>query len=83
MLGFWATSTILGGADAGGTIQGGEGLVELEHMAANGGIPFHQVGLKARIANVQGRLHTGNTAAHHHDIRVDMDLPGGQASHEN
>ena len=37
----------LGGADARGAVQGGEGLVELEHVPADGGGLFHQIGLVA------------------------------------
>ncbi len=68
----------LGGADAGGAVEGGEGLVKLEHVAADGGRFFHQVHPVARPSDVQGRLHTGDTGTQHHNVRVHRYLTGFQ-----
>ncbi len=45
MLGWLPTATMLGREDAGGAVQGGEGLVELGHVAADRGLAFDQVDL--------------------------------------
>ena len=68
----------LGGADAGRAVQGRKGLVELEHVSADGGRPLDQVDLVPGISDVQGGLHAGDTAADDHDVRMDRYLPGGQ-----
>ena len=67
------------GSDTGSTIECGEGLVELKHMPADGGVFFYQVYFMTRIANIQGSLHPGNAASHHHDIRMNGNLAGFEA----
>ena len=52
-----------GGQDTGGTVQCGEGLVDLGHFAANGGLFLYNIHLKACVGNVQSGLDTGNAAA--------------------
>ena len=42
--------------DAGGAVQGREGLVQLRHFAADGGLRFHDVHREARLGDVQSRL---------------------------
>ena len=56
----------LGGNNAHGTVVGGEGLVQLGHDPADGRLGFHQMDIKAGVGQVQGRLHPGDAAAHHH-----------------
>jgi len=63
-------------SNAGGTIEGGEGFIKLQHVTADGGILFHQKDLKARVGDVQGGLHSGDTAANNHHVGVDRSLPG-------
>jgi hypothetical protein len=48
-----------------GTFVGGKGLVELAHDPANGSGPFHQVDIISGLGQVQGRLHSRDTSAHH------------------
>ena len=57
----------LGGNQTGGTVVGGEGLVQLGHDPADGDVPFHQVHFVARGRRIQAGLHPGDAAAHHHD----------------
>ena len=49
--------------NAGSAVQGWEGLINLGHLAANGGLLFHNVHLKACIRNIQCGLDSGNAAA--------------------
>ena len=65
----------LRGTDTGGTIEGRKRLVKLQHVAADGGFALHQVDLVAGPADVKGCLHPGNSAAHHHDVRMNRNLP--------
>ncbi len=65
-----------GGTDTGRAIQGGKGLVELQHMTADRGVLFHQIGFMTGIADVQSCLHAGNAAADNENIRVNRHLPG-------
>ena len=41
-------------------------LVQLGHLAADGGRAFHQVNLDPGVGKVQGRLHTADPAANNH-----------------
>ena len=41
----------LGGEDAGGTVQGWKGLIELDHMATDKGRPFNQGNLRALVGD--------------------------------
>lgn len=52
----------LGGEDAGGAVQRGEGLVDLGHFAADGGLLFNNVHLEARVGNVQRGLNARDAA---------------------
>ncbi len=58
--------------DTGSTIQGGERLVELEHMPPDCGFFFNQIYRMTWIADVQRRLHAGYAATHHHNIRQNI-----------
>ena len=49
--------------NAGSAVQSWEGLIDLGHLAANGGLLFHNVHLKACIRNIQCGLDSGNAAA--------------------
>ena len=60
-----------GSENAGGAIEGGKGLVELGHVAADGGLPLHQVNVLPRIGHGQRGVDSGDAAAHHQDVRVD------------
>jgi hypothetical protein len=51
-----------------GALIGGEGLVKLGHLAANGGGLINQVNFKARIAKVECGLNTTDTPADNHHI---------------
>jgi hypothetical protein len=53
----------LGRDDASRAIQGGKGLVQLSHVAANRKVLLHQMDLKPFFSNVEGRLHPGNACA--------------------
>jgi hypothetical protein len=48
------------------TVVGGKGFIQLRHHAADGTGFFDQVDIVSRIGQIQGRLHSGNTAADHH-----------------
>jgi len=45
------------------TVIGGEGLVQLGHLATDAGVLLHEVNLDAHIAQIKGRLHPGYPAA--------------------
>ena len=60
---FWAHVHHLGGQDTGGAVQGGEGLVDLGHLAADGGLLFHDVHLEARVGDIQRGLDARDAAA--------------------
>ena len=62
----------LGSQNAGRAVQGGEGLVQLGHVAADGRFPLHQVDMVARIGQFQGRRDTGNAAAHDQGVGIDL-----------
>ncbi len=68
----------LGGPDAGGTIEGREGLVELQHVAADGGLLLDQVDLVAAVGDVERGLHAGDAATHHHHVGVHGHFAGFQ-----
>ena len=51
-----------------GAVIGGEGLVKLGHVAANGRGFFNQVNLKARRSKIKGRLNPADPSADDHDI---------------
>jgi hypothetical protein len=50
----------LGCDDASRAIEGGKGLVELGHMAADGWVLLHQMDFESFIGNVEGSLHPCN-----------------------
>ena len=66
----------LGAENAGGTVNGGEGLVELGHLAADGGLALHEQDLDAGISAVKGRLNAGDAAADNQDALVDVEALG-------
>jgi len=57
----------LGGENAHGTVVRRKGLVQLGHDPTDGGFGFHHIDVKPGVRQVQGRLHSGNARAHHHD----------------
>jgi hypothetical protein len=56
-----------GRKDSHGTVISGEGLVQLGHHSTDGGRLLHEIDIKARIGQIQGRLHSGNASTDHHD----------------
>ena len=50
-----------------GAVVGGEGLVELRHVSADGGLGFDQIHLEALIGQIERGLHPGDAAADDHD----------------
>ncbi|MCI5121269.1 MAG: hypothetical protein D3908_08790, partial [Candidatus Electrothrix sp. AUS4] len=44
------------GTDTGGTVQGGKGLIILEHMITHSRALFDQINLIASLGNIQGGL---------------------------
>ncbi|OPZ85249.1 MAG: hypothetical protein BWY76_01490 [bacterium ADurb.Bin429] len=58
------------GEDAGRAVEGGEGLVELRHVAADGRLALHQVDLLAGVGQRQRRVDAGDAAAHHQHVRL-------------
>lgn len=46
----------LGAEDAAGAVDGGEGLVELRHLAADVAFAFHEEHVEARVGAVEGGL---------------------------
>ena len=68
----------LGREDAGGAVQGGEGLVQLGHMPANGGAALHQINVIARVGQLQRRGDAGDAAPHHQRIGIDVHRDGFQ-----
>ncbi|MBA7686344.1 hypothetical protein ES703_94788 [subsurface metagenome] len=61
----------LGGQNTSGAVQGGEGLIQLRHMPADTGGPFHQIDLVLGIGDFKRRLDAGNTPTHHQGIGID------------
>jgi hypothetical protein len=51
--------------DTSRAIEGGKGLVELGHMAADGWVLLHQMDFESLIGNVEGSLHPCNASANH------------------
>ncbi len=49
------------GEDALGAVERGKGLRELRHAPANGGQSFHQDDVVARVGDIEGSLHAGDT----------------------
>ena len=49
--------------DAAGAVDGGEGLVELRHLAADVAFAFHEEHVEARVGAVEGGLDAGHAAA--------------------
>ena len=55
----------LGRDDAGGAIAGREGLVQVRHHAADGGVALDEIDLEAGVGQIERGLHAGNAAALH------------------
>ena len=68
----------LGAENTGRAVYGGEGLVELGHLAANGGIALYQHNGYAAVGAVKRRLNTGNAAANDQHALVDVKALGQQ-----
>ena len=62
--------------DAGRAVDGGEGLVELGHDPADGGLPLDDGHLEPGVGQVEGRLDAGHPAADDQDVLVDLHLGG-------
>jgi len=69
-------SVHLGGKNTGRAVQRGKGFIKLRHVAADGGIFFHQINFLAGVGQFQGSLDTRNTAADNHHVRIDIDNAG-------
>ncbi len=67
--------------DAGRAVDGGEGLVQPGHGAADGGLALDDGDLEARVGQVEGRLDAGHPAADHQHVLVDADLVGVERLH--
>ena len=63
----------LGSQNTDGTVDGGEGLVETGHHAANGRALLHHDHIETAVGTVKGRLHTGDTAADDQYPFVDLE----------
>jgi hypothetical protein len=53
-----------------GAVIGGKGLVELGHMAANGGCFVHQIDLETRSSEVKRGLDPADPSTDNHDITI-------------
>ena len=53
----------LGAENAARAVDGGEGLVELRHLAADVAFAFHEEHVEARVGAVEGGLNAGHAAA--------------------
>ncbi len=69
----------LGCQDAGRAVEGGEGLVKLGHMPADGRFALHQVDRESRVRDFQGSLDAGDPATHDQRGRVDGHAAAVQA----
>ncbi len=58
----------LGRGDAAGAIQGGKDLGEPDHLAADGGVFFHQGHRKVLVGKIQGRLQPGDATAQNQGV---------------
>jgi hypothetical protein len=56
----------LGSQNSHSAVVGGKGLIQLRHGPADGGLFFHQIYKIAGVGQIQGGLHSGDTAAHYH-----------------
>ena len=54
------------GKDAGRTVIGGKGFIQLGHHTANADPVFHEVDFHPGIGKVQRRLNTGDTRTDNH-----------------
>ena len=66
----------LGAQNTGRAVYGGEGFVQLGHLAANGGIAFYQNHRHAAVGAVKRRLNAGNTTANNQYALVDVKALG-------
>ena len=64
----------LGPQNSGGTVQSGEGLIQLGHLAADGRFPLHQIDLVSGIGDVQGGLDASDASAYNQSRRRDLHL---------
>ena len=62
--------------DAGRAVDGGEGLVELGHHPADGGLPLHDGHLEPGVGQVESSLDARHPPADDQDVLVDLDLGG-------
>ena len=53
----------LGGGDATGAIQGRKDLGEPDHLAADGGVFFHDSHREILVGEIEGRLQPGDAPA--------------------
>ena len=60
--------------NAGRAVQRREGLVELGHVPADGGLTLHEVNLLAGVSQRQGRVDAGDAAAHDQHVGMDRHL---------
>ena len=73
----------LGAEDTTGAIHRGKGLVELRHLAADGGLALDQHHFDAALGAVQGRLDAGYPAAQDHDSLGDVEFIGKRGAHSS
>ena len=62
--------------DAGRAVEGGEGLVELGHVPADGGLALDQIDLLAGVGQGQGGVDAGDAAADDQHVGIDVDPLG-------
>ena len=65
----------LRGQDAGRAVEGGEGLVQLSHVAANGRLSLDQIDVIPGVGQLQRGGDAGDASAHHQRVRVDLHGP--------
>ena len=68
----------LGGQNTSSAVQGGEGLVQLSHLAADGGLGLHDIYGEAGVSDIQSGLDTGDTAADHQGALGNGGFTGSQ-----
>ena len=59
-----------GGEDTLSAIQGGKGIRELVHTAADGGEPLHQNHLMTAVGDIEGGLHAADPTSDDHSPSI-------------
>ena len=69
----------LGGENAGGAVEGGEGLVELSHVTANGGLTLNQENMVTCVGDLESSLDDRQSRRRQREYRDGWERAGAPA----